>query len=137
MNIQTPLPGSPSPNNPKRNTHAPIAISITFLIPKRLKKKGINKIQQVSLICEIEISKLACCTPKVSAYSGSALKLVMKGLANPLVIWRDTPSNMEKTKNIAILLFLNSRKARRPNASTSDFFSPASRFTGQSGKVLA
>src|SRR5690606_41992168 len=42
-NIQTPVPGFPTPNNPKRKNQANIAINITFLIPNRFKKNGINK----------------------------------------------------------------------------------------------
>ena len=124
INIHTPLPGLPNPNKPKRKTQAIIAISITFFIPNRPKKKGISKIQQVSLICESEISKLACCTPKVSAYSGIALKLVINGLANPFVICSETPNNIENIKNIAILRWRNSKKAFKPKASTSDFLCP-------------
>jgi hypothetical protein len=40
--------GFPKENNPKRNTQANIEISITRLIPKRFKKKGIAKIKSVS-----------------------------------------------------------------------------------------
>ena len=54
--------------------------------------------QRVSEICEREIKILACFTPKVSAYSAILPKLLIKGLAKPLVICNDTPSNMEKRK---------------------------------------
>ena len=80
-NITPGMPGLPAPKNPKRNTHASIAISITDLIPKRFKKNGINKMHNASQICEIEIRILACCTPNVSANSSIAPKLVMNGLA--------------------------------------------------------
>lgn len=97
-NNHTPDPGLPNAKNPKRNTHANIAMSITRLMPKRPKKNGINKIQNVSLICDMEIRILACCTPNVSAYSGIPPKEKMKGLANPLVICKQMPRHMEKMK---------------------------------------
>ena len=108
-NIHTPDPGLPSPNNPKRNTHASIAINITRLIPKCFNAKGISRIHNVSETCDKDINALACCTPKVFAYSGILSKLLRKGLANPLVICKETPNNIENTKNIAIFLRLNSK----------------------------
>ena len=56
-------------------------MSTTFLMPKRERKKGMSRMQSVSLICDREMRMLACCTPKVSAYSAMLPKLVMKGLA--------------------------------------------------------
>ena len=50
MNIHTPLPGSPVANSPKRSTQANIAIIMTRLMPKRFRKNGISRMQQVSLI---------------------------------------------------------------------------------------
>ena len=76
-----PLPGFPTPKKPKRNTHANIAMSITFLIPKRFKKNGIARIHNASQICEIEINMLECCTAKVEEYSCIASKLPKNGLA--------------------------------------------------------
>jgi len=64
-NIHTPSPGLPVPNKPKRSTQANILMSITFLIPKRFKKKGISRMQSVSDICDKDIKILACSTPKV------------------------------------------------------------------------
>ena len=58
-NIQTPGPGFPSPNNPKRSTHANMAISITRLIPKCFNTNGINKIHNVSDTCDKDINALA------------------------------------------------------------------------------
>jgi hypothetical protein len=46
--IHNPSAGFPNENKPKRNTQAIIEINITCLIPKRFKKKGIAKINQVS-----------------------------------------------------------------------------------------
>ena len=94
-----------------------------------------SRIQRVSDICESEIKILACFTPKVSAYSAMLPKLLIKGLAKPLVICNDTPSNMEKRKKRAILRCLNRLKAFSPNASERLF--PFSLFTGQAGKVKA
>ena len=65
------------PKSPKRNTHASMAISITCLMPKRFRKKGISRMQSVSDICDSEIRMLACCTPKVPAYSGILPKLLI------------------------------------------------------------
>ena len=65
MSIHTPPPGLPVPNRPKRNTQAIMLISITVLIPKRLRKNGINRMHKVSEACESEIRILACSTPKV------------------------------------------------------------------------
>jgi hypothetical protein len=44
----------PTPKKPKRNTHANIAISITFLMPKRRRKKAVIRMHNASEICEIE-----------------------------------------------------------------------------------
>ena len=51
------------------------------MIPNRLRKKGMNKIHTASHICEMEISRLGCCTAKVSVKSGMFLKLSKNGLA--------------------------------------------------------
>ena len=134
-NIQTPSPGSPKPNKPNRSTQAIMAINITRLIPKRPKKKGISKIQHVSLTWDNEINRLACCTPNVFAYSGMALKLVINGFVKPFVICSETPNSIEKIKNIAILRSLKSRKAFNPKASTKDLCPPFPRLTGHSGSV--
>src|SRR3712207_1123067 len=120
INIHTPLPGLPKPNKANRNTHASMAISITLLIPNLLRKKGMSRMHRVSDTCESEIRILACCTPKVFAYSGMEPKLLIYGLANPLVICKDTPKSMEKIKKMAIFLLLNNVKARNPKASTND-----------------
>ena len=55
------IPGmlvSPIPNNPKRSTHANIAIIITPLIPNRFRQNGIARIQMASEHCEMEIRKV-------------------------------------------------------------------------------
>ena len=90
-------------------------------MPKRFMKKGMSRIQQVSLICDSEIRILAWFTPKVSAYSGMLSKLVIKGFANPLVICKLTPNSIEKKKKMAIFFCLNSEKARSPNWSATLF----------------
>ena len=52
--IQSPAPGSPTANRPKRNTQAKMLIIITILMPKRRRKNGIVRMKSVSEICEIE-----------------------------------------------------------------------------------
>ena len=96
------MAGLPMPKKPKRNTHAKSDMSITTLMPKRFRKKGIMRMQQASLICEMEVSMVALLAAKESAYSGTPLKLVRKGPAKPLVTCRHMPSNAEKMKNRAI-----------------------------------
>ena len=61
----------------------------------------------------------------------------MKGLAKPLVIWRDTPSSIEKMKKMAISFFLNNVNALRPKMSTKEGVSPDALLTGQAGNVRA
>ena len=68
INIQTPLPGSPTANSPNLRNHENIAISITFFIPNLFKQKGISKIQSVSETCERDIKALALLAPQESAY---------------------------------------------------------------------
>ena len=88
----------------------------------------------VSDICDKETSILACFTPNVSANSGLAPKLEMKGLAKPLVICRETPNNIEKMKKMAIFFSLKRENAFKPKASAIDLCS-LFLTTGQSGKV--
>ena len=80
-NIQTPLPGSPIPNSPNLNTHATIAMSITFLMPKRWRKNGMSKIHKASDICDNDVRSVALLAPNVLAYSAIPLKLVINGVA--------------------------------------------------------
>ena len=136
MNIHTPSPGFPHPNNANRSTQQSMAMSMTYFMPKRFRANGMSNRQRVSDSCESEINTLAWRTPNVSAYSGILAKLLRKGLANPLVICKATPISTEKTKNKAIFRCLNKVKAFRPRASTKDFFS-CFRVTGQGGKVKA
>ncbi len=67
INIHRPDAGSPIPKNPKRSTHANIDMSITPLMPKRLRQNGMRSMQQVSLIWEREIRALAFCAAQASA----------------------------------------------------------------------
>ena len=90
-------------------------------MPKRFKKKGMSKMQNVSLICDKEIKTLACSTNHCPLKAGFAPKLLMKGLANPLVICKLTPRNMEKRKNKAMRLWRKSLKASSPMVSTRPF----------------
>ena len=92
--------------------------------------------QSVSEICDSEISALAWLAPNVEAYWGISRNEVMNGLANPLVIWSETPSSIEKMKKSAIFFCLKSAKARSPRASVSVFFS-LPRLTGHAGSVWA
>ena len=77
------IAGLPTPNNPKRNTHANIDISMTPLMPKRFRKKGMSSIQSASLTCEMELSSVALLAAKELATKASVLplKLVMNGPA--------------------------------------------------------
>lgn len=52
-----PSPGFPRPKSPKRSTHAKILMSTTTLIPKRLRKNGIARMNNVSDICDTDIRK--------------------------------------------------------------------------------
>ena len=132
-NIHTPEPGLPAPNRPNLKTHANMARSITLLIPNFI-AIGIRRMQRVSESWESDMRAFAFCAPQVLAYSGISLKLVMKGLANPLVIWSDTPSSIENIKKMAMSFFLNREKALSPKTSTNDVL--AFDFeTGQAGSV--
>ena len=106
-------------------------------MPKRFMQNGMSRMQRVSLVCDREISALACFTANVSAYSATAPKLCMNGLAKPFVIWSYTPSSIEKIKNIAMRLSLKSVKARNPSTSTIERLFPSPFVTGQSGSVNA
>ena len=63
-----PLPGLPIANRPNRKTQAKMLISMTFFMPKRLRKKGMARIKSVSEICETEMRILGYLTAKESAY---------------------------------------------------------------------
>ena len=116
------IAGLPTPKNPKRKTHANSDINITILIPKRFKKNGIINIQSASLICDIEVKSVALLAAKVSENSGTPLKLVRKGPANPFVTCKHIPSKAEKIKNNAIWRRLKSLKAFNPKVSTKETF---------------
>ena len=70
MRNTAPEPGLPTPKNPKRSTQASIEISITFLIPKRRRKNGISRMQNVSDICDSDSRITECFTMAESAYWG-------------------------------------------------------------------
>ena len=132
MNSITPgIVGLPIPKSPNLSTHANMAISITTLIPKRLRKIGMSRMQNASLICEMDVSNVALFAANDDAISWSVLplKLVRKGPANPLVTCRAIPSMAENMKKSAIFLVLNSSKALRPNVSARERFSPAAFLT--------
>ena len=67
-----PGPGLPMAKKPKRNVQASMAMSITFLMPKRLRQKGMSRMQSVSLICEMEVTMTLYFTIRLSAYCGKA-----------------------------------------------------------------
>ena len=113
-NNHTPGPGLPNAKNPKRNTHANIAMSITRLMPKRPKKNGINKMQNVSLICDMEIRILACCTPNVSAYSGMPPKEKMKGLAKTIGDLQTDAQTHGKDEKQSHTLLTEQREGTKP-----------------------
>ena len=77
------MAGLSMPKNPKRNTHANIDMSMTTLMPKRFRKKGIIRMQRASLICDIDVSSVALLAANDVAIAASALplKLVMNGPA--------------------------------------------------------
>jgi len=66
--IHNPSAGLPNENSPKRNTQAIIEKIMTFLIPKRLRKNGIVRINNVSDICEMDIIIVEYFTTNESAY---------------------------------------------------------------------
>lgn len=107
------------PKKPNLSTHAVIAISITVLMPNRLRKNGISNMQRASLTCDTETSIVALLAAKLLAISatGLLLKLVRKGPAKPLVTCSDIPNSIEKMKNRAILRCLKSLNALSPSCS--------------------
>ena len=115
-----------------------MAISMTRLMPNRLRKNGISRMQSVSEICESEIRIVECSTPKVPRYLAPWMpvspKLLMYPSAKALVICNDMPSSMEKMKKMAILRCLKRAKARSPSRSTIDL-PPPDRLIGQFGSV--
>src|SRR6478609_2634831 len=115
-NKYNPEPGLPIPNNPKRNTHAKMLSNITFLMPNLRRKNGIVRMNAVSEICDIDISRLGCFTPNESGYE--VPKSSRNGPPNALVICKAAPSNIANTKKIIIFLLLNNTKASSPNAAS-------------------
>ena len=62
------------PKNPKRITQANMAMSMTPLIPKRLRKKGIINMHSASLHCDIEMRNVGFLAKNPSAYSATVSK---------------------------------------------------------------
>jgi hypothetical protein len=110
----------PTPKRPKRNTHANIAISITFLMPKRMRKNDVSRIHKASDICDSDTSIVGF---EANQLSDVAEKLSIYGVAKPFVICNDTPRSIEKMKNIAMVLDLKSTKPSRPRRCARLFFS--------------
>ena len=74
-NRRTPgIDGLPSPKKAKRPTQANMAMSITFLMPKRFMANGMRRMQSVSEAWEMAIRALEFLTAKVFARAGSAAK---------------------------------------------------------------
>ncbi|MNI53832.1 hypothetical protein D3C73_1086880 [compost metagenome] len=111
-------------------------ISITVLIPKRLRKYGMVRMKPTSAICDTDSKIEGYFTTKLPANSGLRAKSCRNGLPKTLVICSTAPSIMAKRKNIAIRGFLNSTNASSPSLPASvvaTFFSA----TGIFGKVNA
>ena len=68
------MEGFPRPKKPKRNTHANMAISITFLMPNFFMHIGISRMHRVSDAWLMAISALEFLTANVFARAGSAAK---------------------------------------------------------------
>ena len=82
-------------------------------------KKGMSSMQSVSDICDSDMRAFAWLAPKVDIYSGTSRYDVRNGFAKPFVICSDTPSSIEKMKNMAMRRSRKSVKARSPSASTT------------------
>jgi len=78
-----------------------------------------SNMQSASATCDSDTSIVALFAPKVSAIAASPLKLVINGVAYPLVTCSDMPSSAEKMKNSAIFFCLNRRKAFSPRLSAT------------------
>lgn len=72
------------------------------------------RINKVSDICEMEIRILGCSTAKVPLNASLDPKSSRKGFPNALVICNAAPSNIEKTKKMAICFLRNKTKASSP-----------------------
>src|SRR5688572_8425478 len=103
MIIHKPVSGSPYANKPNRNTHAIMENNMTFLIPNRLRKKGIVRIKTVSDICDIDMMIVEYFTTKESGpYSGTFLKSSRNVSPYIFVNCNAAPRSIEKIKNKAI-----------------------------------
>ena len=67
----------PRPKKPKRATQANMAISITPLMPKRRRHRGMSRMHRASLHCDIEMRKVGLDAKKSLAYSSTLLKCSM------------------------------------------------------------
>src|SRR6185503_365479 len=121
MIIHKPSSGLPYAKSPNRKTQASIEKTITVFIPKRFKKNGILKMNNVSDIWEIDKMIVEYLTTKESGpYSGIFLKSSRNVSPYMFVNCNAAPKNIEKIKNKAILYFANNLKAFNPNCSMID-----------------
>ncbi len=111
-------------------------ISITVLIPKRLRKNGMVRIKPTSAICETESKIEGYFTTKLSANSGLRAKSCRNGLPKTLVICSTAPNIIANKKKIAMRGFLNRTKASSPSLLASVVFAFFSA-TGIFGNVSA
>src|SRR5688572_15643149 len=100
MIIQSPSSGLPYANKPNRSTQAIIENNMTCLIPNRLRKNGMVKMNSVSDIWEIDIIIVEYFTTKDSGpYSGTFLKSSKKVSPYIFVSCKAAPKSIEKIKN--------------------------------------
>src|ERR1035437_1785463 len=98
MIIHNPSDGFPNENNPKRNTQAIIENHMTILMPKRFRKNGIARINNVSDIYEIDIIMVEYFTTNESAYCGKFLKSSRYESPYIFVNCNAAPKNIAKIK---------------------------------------
>ena len=102
-----PSPGLPVPSMRKRNDHASKPKAYTHFMPLRLSDIPTKSMHTASEICEREKSMVALPEAREPAYSAMPEKWVMKGVAKPLEICRQTPEKITNIRNTAISRFPN------------------------------
>ena len=71
--MPTMLSVEPIPKKPKRSTQANMAISMTILMPKRLRQNGISRIHSASETCETETSRVGFSANQLSDVAAKLL----------------------------------------------------------------